>query len=68
MLKTTEIETGRIVKFGDTVTSTRGDTGTLTYVSRANEAGRDGKVFVDGREYYARVWGLAVEEVPEVQP
>lgn len=50
----------RPTDIGSTVTDFRGDTGILESVTRANEDGRDGKVVVDGREYYARVWGLRV--------
>lgn len=53
----------REIKPGETVYDGDGEAGTLDCVTRANEIGRDGKVVVDGREYYARVWGLRVEEV-----
>jgi hypothetical protein len=52
------------VQVGDAVTSSRRENDTLGHVSRANEPGRDGKVIVNGREHYARVWGLTVRRVP----
>lgn len=45
---------------GERVVNNRNEPGTLTGVHRANEGHRDGKITVDGREYYARVWGLRV--------
>ena len=53
---------GDTVERGDTVTDFRGDTGTFTMVTGFGRTGTP-KVLVDGREYYARVWGLTVNEV-----
>ena len=51
---------------GDTVTDFRGNEGTYQGAGRAwGTDGRSGKITVDGREYYDRVWGLVVEYVAE---
>lgn len=52
---------GLPVYIGASLVNHRNEPGILTGVHRANEGNRDGKITVDGREYYARVWGLRVE-------
>lgn len=52
--------TGNPVKNGDTVTNFRGETGTFEYATRAESLGKSGKVVVNGREYYDKVWNLRV--------
>jgi hypothetical protein len=57
------IDSGVEVKPGETVISFRGESGTFQQATRENEeGGRDGKVIVDGFEFYARVYGLRVVE------
>lgn len=51
------------VCIGDTVTSFRGETGKLEYLSRAKTPGKSGKVVVNGWESYDNVWGLEVRDV-----
>ncbi len=59
----TEEATGRLITKGDTVTDFRGKAGTFRMVTRGPLEGKDAKVIVDGRELYARVFGLAVREL-----
>jgi hypothetical protein len=65
--RVTETATGRLIVKDDTVTDFRGDTGTFSMVSRGPMAGKDAKVIVGGREYYARVFGLTVQELEAAQ-
>lgn len=51
---------GEPVNIGDTVTDFRGARGVLESVNRPQSEGRSGKVTVNGREYYDRVWDLWV--------
>lgn len=60
-----DVKTGAIVNVGDTVTSFRGESGTLKMITRAALPGKSGKVIVDtGKrfmpEHYDRVWGLRI--------
>lgn len=69
MLTAYDLETGQPVEIGATVTNFRGETGTLTQLTRPNSEGRDGKVIArNGREVYARVWGLRVEYTDTREP
>lgn len=59
--------TGTPVHVGDTVTDFRGETATVTTLSRATDLGRSGKVVVSQgdsqREYYDKVFDLVVTDV-----
>lgn len=53
-------DTGEVVEQGDTVTNFRGETGTYQGATRPRWPGKSGKVVVNGREYYDKVWNLTV--------
>lgn len=56
---------GKPVRPGDQVHDFRGEAGVYEMISRIPEPdlGKTGKVIVDGREFYAKVWGLEIVEV-----
>lgn len=56
---------GKPVRPGDRVHDFRGEAGVYEMISRIPEPeeGKTGKVIVDGREFYAKVWGLEIVEV-----
>ena len=57
--------TGNVIEIGETVVSFREETGTLQSINRAPMLGKSAKVSVDGREYYAQVWGLEIHTVTQ---
>ena len=61
MLQAVDLTTGQVVNPGDTVTDFRGETGVFRVATRVTGPG-SGKVVVNGREYYDRVWNLAVRD------
>ena len=56
--------TGERVHIGDTVIDFRGGSATLEAITRPASDGRSGKVVARGREFYDRVYGLVVRDVP----
>jgi hypothetical protein len=56
------VKTGKVVESGQQVTDHHGKMCTFEQATRANGDDRDGKVLVDGREFYARVFDLIVSE------
>ena len=62
MLKAIDKTSRNIIKRGDKVRNFRGETGVFELATRAEEFGKSGKVVVDGRETYDRVWNLQVIE------
>jgi hypothetical protein len=54
------IDTKEIVNPGDAVTNFRGESGVFKCMSREPLPGKSGKVIVNGREYYDRVWDLEI--------
>jgi len=63
-----DMKTKKVVNIGAEVTNFRGERGMLRSLERANEMGRDGKINVDGRTFYARVWGLEVRSLNSDTP
>jgi hypothetical protein len=56
---------GKVVRPGDQVHDFRGEAGVYEMISRLPdpEEGKTGKVIVDGREFYAKVWSLEIVAV-----
>lgn len=57
--------TGLPVEIGETVINFREESGILQSINRPPMLGKSAKVSVDGREYYAGVWGLDIHTVTE---
>jgi len=57
--------TGNVIEIGETVINFREETGTLQSINRPPMLGKSAKISVDGREYYAGVWGLDIHTVTE---
>lgn len=51
----------KTVFVGTLVTNFRGETGTYQGITRPPSEGKSAKVQVDGREFYAEVWGLDID-------
>lgn len=67
MLKAFLDGTREEVKIGDKVINFRGEEGTLECLTRARIPGKSGKVVVNGRESYDRVWDLQVMDVTDIE-
>lgn len=67
MYKVTD-SSGKEIREGDKVTSSRDEAHTFKYVTRGPLPGKSAKVLTDQGEFYANVFDLIVVEIPQATP